>query len=256
MFLLKMKKVLVFLFVVILMSTFISVNAMAELKLEKDTEHFLFYCTEQDISCLNELSQKLEENYQRICNDLGYNFKGKIKVKIFPDLQTFHNATGNPNSPNWFIGFENNGEIFITSPLNPGPAHNYKSILKGIVHEFTHVIVNDLKSSVPRWLDEGLASFEAGQMDINRHYCLFTEIFENRIPKIKDFEIDWVSFGEKGGYVWSYTIVEFVVQDYGWEKVREWIQNDGAIKSTFGIGDDKFQKKWISFLEKNYLKNP
>jgi hypothetical protein len=248
------KKLLFFIFVVTLMNIFISANAMIQLKLHKDTEHFFFYCTEQDVSCLNELSQKLEENHQRICDDLEYDFKGKIKVEIFPDIQAFHNAIGRPNSPDWSVGSVYNGEIHMTSPLSPGPVHTYNSLLKVIVHEFTHVVVNNIKSGVPRWLNDGLAAFEADQLDINRRNFLIRKIKANQIPKIKDLEIDSVSFGEIGGYQWSYTIIEFVVKNYGWKKVREWIRNYGIIKSTFKISEDEFHKKWIGFLEENYIK--
>lgn len=255
MFLPKASKLLFSLLIVILISTLISVNAMVKLKLQKDTEHFLFYCTKQDVSCLNDFSQILEENYQRVCNDLGYFVKDKIKIKIYPDLQTFHNETKNPGAPDWFVGQAKNGEILLTSPLNPGPAHDYRSLQKAIVHEFTHIVLYDINFPIPIWLNEGIASFEADQMDENQRNYIAMKIKANHIPNIKDLETDWIGFAYRGGYEWSYTIVELGIHDYGREKVREWVRNGGNIKTTFGINDDKFQEEWICFIKKNYIKN-
>jgi hypothetical protein len=238
----------------VFINVFFLVLAASNLKLQKETEHFLFYCTDQDVSCLEDFSQKLEVYYYRICNELGYSFKEKINVQIFPDLQTYHNKIRLPNAPDWVVGNGNLDGIKMTSPLHSGQL-DYNSLLTVIVHEFTHVVIDNINLHIPIWVNEGMAVYEAGQMGEGQREFLATKIQANHIPKISDLQqMDSISFGNNGGYNWSYTIIEMVVKKYGWEKVREWVRNSGQIEPVFGISDNEFQDKWVAFLKKNYSK--
>lgn len=113
---------------------------------------------------------------KKITNDLKSYPKEKTEVYIYPSIENYHNEMGRPNAPQWQIGSEICNKIFIVSPKNPGNVHTYDSILQATVHEFTHAVVENIAPnifSVPLWLNEGIAVYEADQKKkIKYHHYL------------------------------------------------------------------------------------
>jgi len=142
------------------------------LYLAKESKHFNFYSTRDDIKVLDSIAITLENNYSRITNLLGTQIDKKINVKVFPNMKAFHAAINIPDAPDWVVGSCNGDELMMVSPLNPGSVHTYASLMQVIVHEFVHIAVSYARgdkdwSALPRWLSEGYAQYEAGQ--INEH---------------------------------------------------------------------------------------
>lgn len=74
------------------------------LNLAKESQHFEFYSTHDDIKVLDSLAITLENNYARITNRLGIQIGKKVKVKVFPNIQAFHAAINLPDAPDWVVG--------------------------------------------------------------------------------------------------------------------------------------------------------
>lgn len=139
--------------------------------LTKESQHFNFFSTHDDLQVLDSLALTLENNYSRIASHLGIQFSKKINVKIYPNIQAFHAAINFPNAPDWVVGGTwNTDEIVMVSPLHPGSVHTYESLMQVVVHEFAHIAVyyargNKGVTGLPRWLNEGYAQYEAGQVN-------------------------------------------------------------------------------------------
>ncbi|UNK18638.1 hypothetical protein MNQ98_00895 [Paenibacillus sp. N3/727] len=88
----------------------------------------------------------------------------KITIEIYPDLPTFHQAVGEQDAPNWFMGTMEKNILKIVSPLNPGPEHTYESILKSTVHLYAMWLISDINPAAPKWMRQGIGGFEAKQM--------------------------------------------------------------------------------------------
>jgi hypothetical protein len=60
----------------------------------------------------------------------------------------------------------------------------------------------------------------------------------------------------KGGKIYScgYTIIEFILEKYGRDKLIELIKNYGDLRTTFGVTGDQFCKDWYEFVKEKYLK--
>lgn len=221
------------------------------LECRKETEYFKFFCVENDELCLEKLSEILEYNYKKILYDLNLTLEKKVEVRIYPDMKTFHkNIVGNIDSPDWLVGITQHGIIHIVSPLNPGPAHKYDSILKIAVHEFIHILVKKINSQgVWRFLDEGLALFGAEQLEDRHKDILASAVLSKKIPTINELESDFV---EQNGFVFAYTIIEFIIKRYGFAKLNELIRNPSDFRKIFNTTEDEFEEEWIKFLNKHY----
>lgn len=58
-------------------------------ELQKETEHFKFYCEPDDVSWIEGVISVLEDNYDRITNDLRAELTEKCEVVLYPDYGWF-----------------------------------------------------------------------------------------------------------------------------------------------------------------------
>ena len=157
------------------------------LKLQMENKNFKFYSFNQDNKCLDDLAKVLENNYGRISKDFNISLKDKILIEIYPDIDSYHNAVGLPNEPDWVVGTGWGNKIKMVSPLNPGKQHTYETLMQVVVHEFTHVAISSINSnldSLPMWLNEGIAVYEAKQMSDNTRDAIKEKVDKNEIPSL------------------------------------------------------------------------
>ncbi|HYE80753.1 MAG TPA: hypothetical protein VEG39_01165 [Clostridia bacterium] len=214
-----------------------------------DTAHFKYYSYDNDADVLADLGKELEEKFDLITSRLQYVPQEKIDVEVYPDVDTFHTRMGYPDSPDWAVGYAGNGKVQMVSPKNPGPAHSYESLMKAVVHEFTHIIIRGHnKGDLPMWLNEGIASYEAQNIEQIKE-AISGEVKYKHVPSFT--ELDQKNFAERHGYQYSITIVEFLVKTYDYDKLVEMIKNPD-IEKVYGITEEELHKKWVLYLEENY----
>lgn len=251
----KLRSMLMVLFTIALfastnMCTY-AVDAIPDLNIVCETSHFKLYCTQKDESCLNDLINKLESNYPKVCKDLAYNPTSKVEIKIYPDPKTYHLAIGYPNASDSLVCNSSDSNTFkMVSPLNPGPNQNYQSMIKVAVHELAQIEALRINWKIPAWLREGIATYEAKQMNPNRRKYIATFIRHNQIPTLNVLEPD---MNNTANLSWSYTVVEFATKQYGIGKLPLWIKNCGDVPKTFSVSWEDFYRKWVTFLRNNYL---
>ncbi len=223
------------------------------MKLQLNSEHFNYYSNDSDIKALDSLSKELEASYTKITGDFKVNFSEKVRVYIYPDVTSFHKAIGHPEYPDWVVGTGGDNELGMVSPLNPGSAHTYQDLMKTVVHEFVHVVTRKVASGLgtkSKWLWEGLATYESKQYSTAVKDYLRTDISANNIPTLSEMEkAGNVGFGNIKGYEFSYTIIDFMVNKYGMDKIIELVKSPDNYMGIFGISKDDFEKAWIQYLK-------
>lgn len=230
------------------------------LKLAKESLHFDFYSTDADIKVLDSLATRLEKYYAGITHHLGIQINKKIKVKVFPNLKSFHAAINFPDAPDWVVGTGYVDELMIVSPLNPGRYHTYESLMQVIVHEFTHVAVYHVRadkgmSGIPKWLSEGYACYEAGQINDQIRKSIVFLLSEKELPTWAQLEnTTETTFGQMNGYGISTTIVEFLIATYGFDKLVLLIKEPENIETIYGLSKDTLEKQWIRYLKHEPIK--
>jgi hypothetical protein len=124
------------------------------------TKHFVFRMAKNDVSCIKDLAFRLKNSYRRITTELRCQLPHKVNVYIYSSLTEYHTAIGNSDYPDWVVGNSHaNHSLSLTSPQNPGPASTYNAIIQTAVHEFSHVVVNQIGArQIPKWIKEGLAT--------------------------------------------------------------------------------------------------
>lgn len=226
----------------------------ADLKQQRETEHFLFYCMDQDVKALDDLAEALEGCYERTTTDLGKAPSGKVKVNIYPDIDSFHNAMGRPNAPDWSVGEAKNGALHMASPLNPGPSHDYDGMLQIAVHEFVHIIIN-LFGNVPSYLHEGVACYEARQYS----YQELSEFVTNLMNKGQFLglsDVEKFTSSSPGMYEYSYLFVDFIARIYGFDAVVALLEGKSLAAATENSGasmqSQSFNQFWFQQIDNLY----
>jgi hypothetical protein len=222
----------------------------------RETAHFLIYYGAADASCIDAVADHLEANQARICADLRVGLTFKVVLEIYPNLTALHQGMNAPNAPDWVLGLTNlSGEIKMISPLNPGPNHTFQSILLCMDHEFTHAVVlrGIGATTLPNWLQEGVASYEAHLIDDAGWAGIEPYVETDRIPTFSALETTGSAFADMGGYVWSYAILDFAMREFGRDTLRPWIDNGGSFDATFGISAAAFRQRWIEYLKAHYV---
>ncbi len=141
----------------------------------------------------------------------------------------------------------------MVSPNNPGSVHSYESLMKAIVHELAHTIVLNIRNKgligLLNWLNEGYAYYEAGQLTEEEIISVQNNLVNNTIPSWQELQVaDTTQFGDLGGYGISATIVMFIVEKYGYQKLKRFIIEPENIESIFNISEDEFDSLWRSYL--------
>ncbi|AUM98328.1 hypothetical protein CF060_12305 [Clostridium botulinum] len=227
-----------------------------KLNFKKETQHFIIHYTEFDKTCIDKVSDVLENSYNRITNRLNQQLQEKLIIEVNPDRNQLHIALGFPNAPDWIRGGLGIGKIVIASPLNPPPGSQFYNVLNTVVHEFVHIIVNKINEDTPRWLNGGIACYEAKDNDENWiRKTVRNELVNNMIPTFKDLDTgeDFETFFKRNGYQYSYTIVESIINLFGYDKLRNLIKSPNSFVEIFSITEDKLQDKWIDYIKVNYL---
>jgi len=225
------------------------------LNLTKESQHFAFYSTNGDIEVLDSLAITLENSYSRITNRLGVQIEKKINVKVFPDIKSFHVAINYPDAPDWVVGSSNGDELMMVSPLNPGSIHTYKSLMQVIIHEFVHIAVSYARgdkgwTALPRWLSEGYAQYEAGQINEHIRKTVKSSLTDKTPPTWAQLDTASVmEFGKMNGYGLSATIVEFLIETYGIDKLVLLIKKPENIEIIYGLPKNLLEEQWIQYFK-------
>jgi len=231
----------------------LAVDVDSSLTLRQRSAHFIFNYTERDTTVVDDMIQTLETQYDTIMDRMGFDEFKQTTIRMYPDLETYHNAVLTPGAPAWQMGRAwDNHEIRMLSPveaqritgetMNPGEM---------TIHEFVHCLhlssIPDIQNP-PGWLWEGLATYLG--------CCKWTEnpfeidyMKKGNYPSIKQIERD-PTFQIK--YELGYFFIEFLVEKYGWDKIRMLVRKNNDIKNVLGISTKQFERLFYKYLEETY----
>ena len=228
---------------------------------ETQSAHFKFYYNKSDENVISDIEKHLEDNYERITNDFNQQFDEPIEIKIYSDLESYHNAVKVHRNffwwmgsvSDWGVGDASGRSIRMVSPLNPGRSKfTYEEILKVAVHEFTHIVTLKIVGSenyqhTSPLFSEGIAMYEARQNAFLKDMSK-SEII-NILPNSIEELFSWNHDNEPGKmYSFGRLFVGFIVENYGYNKFIELYKKD---YTTNNFDDDirKIYEDWIAEIK-------
>lgn len=147
-------------------------------------------------------------------------------------------------APKWFIGDSEAGVIKMVSPNTPVQGHTHDTILNGTLHEVVHSINYYKNPKISYFWDNGLATYLAKQVPAKGAVSLAS------LPSIEQMHTDnGITFGNYGGYAYSYSYVEFLDKTYGWDKVLEYAAGGKSYEAVFGKSEQGIYDEWGQYLK-------
>lgn len=243
--------------------TFRSISVLDKLT-ELRTDHFVILYQGIYKEEAQDIADHLEENYDRIRTNLSDPDHDTIRVFVHPTQNDFNKGAGLPNStangtsrgPNEFHFIWTNwfNSVFPNDPI------------KTAIHEFTHCVqLNILIKEAQR---------ELGNVDNGDFDKMIEEKFINDYPQwfweaICDYEAGIVnSMSVKYGmrknltlkdlnssnqiYNVGYTIIEYIVEKWGKDKLPILITSYVDINTVLGVSESDFEKGWVDFVDEKY----
>lgn len=199
----------------------------------------------------HDLFNELSDHIERISLKYNYHPSRKVTIEVYPDMPSFHQAVGEADAPNWFMGTYEGSILKIVSPLNPGPEHTYQSILKGTVHLFTMWLISEINPKAPKWIRQGIGGYEAKLMTQDFIDGTTEEAIHNlEIPTFEQLDNDNWEFETMKGFQFSFLFVEFVVQQYGIDQLNKLIRNPQDFNGIFQCSEKELHQKMVEFISK------
>lgn len=118
----------------------------------------------------------------------GWPLPANIQIRVYPDLDTFRNATGEPGS---VAAYTQNRRIYL-QPVQMLQSHG--ALTSTLAHELAHVLVSSqARPELPLWFQEGLANYLAGSRATYREATAQVAALANRYGEAA--VLGWVKRG-------------------------------------------------------------
>lgn len=145
-------------------------------------------------------------------SQLGWTLNSKIQLRVFPTLETYRNATGQPG---WIAAYTRGNVI----SLQPVDVLKQKSILDSTLrHEFIHVLVESrARAGTPLWFREGLVLYLSEPAQTTAPAVMS----DQRIEAAMDHATDQESL--QHAYAAARTRIALLIQENGRETVLHWL---------------------------------
>lgn len=267
------KIVFILLFVIFLQATFRIIEAKSLSFVEQKGKHFIVrYPSSIESSWVRKILSRAEVYYEKVARDIGYaryrdfwTWDDRAIITMYPDRETFIEATGQPE---WSRGGAVGHKKLSSSREIISFAQEDAFIEEILPHEISHLILWDFigfEKTMPMWFEEGVAQLQEAEKakrapEVIKRLVLVNEHVPFSVLFNVDIREEEDPLKVSIFYLESYTIVKFLIDEYGSQNFGRLCRNlrDGknfndALKDAYvlKIKDIRdLEKKWLSYMKK------
>ncbi|MBN1862160.1 MAG: peptidase MA domain-containing protein [Dehalococcoidales bacterium] len=210
------------------------------------------YWYQGDESFARELMAAVQQALVRLKDYTGVELERPVKLYIYADSQDLQGSMIYPQEWTGGVAFTRYEIMAI------GISHdNLDWGKRAIAHELTHLVIHQVTLNpyinLPTWLDEGLAMHSEGPMeDVFVNY-LNGAIAEKSFISVQSLSSPFSAYAGEAAlsYAQSYSLVEFLIANYGQDKMFELLSTlragatyDGALEKVYGFDMDGLDELW------------
>jgi hypothetical protein len=230
-------------------------------ELRMENSHFVILYTEGDEGLAAELETKSLRIRERIIADIGVDFPEQTEIRLCPALETFREAQpGGRQIPFWAIGVAYCAENVIVL-LSPRAVKGSQiDVVDVFAHEFSHIALGKALAGVtiPVWLNEGLAIYEAREWTFSRISVLTRAVLMDRLIPLRVLTLSFPAEQESAelAYAEGFMFVSFLINKVGQEAFHRMIRDytrygdlEGALRRGTGMNIDDLEERWLVYLK-------
>lgn len=238
--------------IIVICFIFFSFNLFADEWQSIQSQHFVTYFTEPDKKVAFRAIRIAEESYRTITSDIGFTPEELTAMFIFPSRIK--------GLQKWAVGQACVGKKNVI--LIQSPRSNLRITLeKTIKHEFTHIVLRTVCAYLPRWLNEGLAMYEAKEWELANNIKVGEAYLTHKLLPLSyliyTFPTD--EFQAQLAYQQSFDIFLFMIKEYGQKKVFGLIKElshqsdiDLAFRKSLGVNLCELELAWQESLKQRF----
>lgn len=186
-----------------------------------------------------------------IAEKLGFSEKQDVNVYIYDHQRVMQTKKYGYVVPllglDWYIGDNIGTDVILTSPANPGEAHDYDENKYAVLHEIVHAYVSVMNPDIDLWLTEGVALYLSNGEPFYKEYLEYVAI-----PAYKDTTSNNpLTFSNCGGYTFSHTYIEYLDHTYGWDRVLKLIGTKNY-EECFNKSKKEIYEEWVHYIDNYY----
>jgi len=236
-----------------------NVTTFADTRFQWQIKHLALldiYWQGDDASLVDSLTSGLETRLSRVELGVKVPAERKIKAFIYPSVEQLKSAMLFPQDWAGAVAFGQYNTVLV--PLN---ASNLSWAQDTLAHEITHILISEAVfgpfGDIPKWLDEGLAQYAEGDLTTGEKNQVDSAMRENRLISVKSLGSTFPADPQQAilSYAESKSIVSYLINRFGWEKMRELLAvfkdgatYDSALKKVFGLDSAALDKQWRDSL--------
>ena len=205
---------------------------------------------------LKESVGSAQEALARLSEDTGAYLEKPVGAYIYANSRDLQGSLIYPQEWTGGVAFTRHGIIAI------GIAPDNLNWGKGaMTHELTHLVIHQMifnpYNDLPTWLDEGLAMYNEGALSSQEAAFLSKAIAEGSLISVRSLASPFSAYGEEAllAYTQSYSLVEFLIGNYGSDKMLELLyafkqgsSYDGALGKVYGFDMDALNTRWRDYV--------
>ena len=214
-----------------------------------------FYESNQAVA--NELLTAAQQALERLAADTSVNLENPVDLYIYANSKDLQGSMIFPREWTGGVAFTQYSIIAIGIS-----SHNLEWGKGALAHELGHMVTHQITFSpyganLPTWLDEGLAMHAEGKLDDNLQSYLKKAISNQKLISIRSISSPFSAISEEAylSYAESQSVVEFLIQSYGKNKIssmlnllKEGYSIDEALTEIYGVDQDSLDQLWRASL--------
>ncbi len=243
---------LLFVVCAFLSKVFCAGDIPAGFALRQESEHFNVFSQQEDVS-IPDIVKRSEDVYQQVTKDLAFMPADKINIFVFPSVDAYHKHFGFAASmPSLIVcGERNDGNVYLVSPTNSGPKHDYQSSISFLGSPITKALMHNIskKQSLPEWFYYGFGLYEAfgGRLIPSYEEKLKLAVSTGQVLTLNQFDYLSNFHGQC-----AYSLVEFLVQRHGMSAIPALVRDFGNFEKIVGVSQETFYANWLEHVKKQF----
>lgn len=198
---------------------------------------------------------------ERVIADIGVDFAEKTEIRLCPTLEAFREAQpGGTRIPIWAIGVAYPAENVIVLRSPRAVKGSRIDLVDVFAHEFSHIALGRALAgvTVPVWLNEGLAIYEAREWTFSRISVLTSASLMDRLIPLRVLTLSFPA--EEGpaelAYAESFMFISFLINKVGREAFQRLIRDytrygdlERALRRGTGMSIADLEERWLVYLK-------
>jgi hypothetical protein len=207
-------------------------------------------------SFAQELMDICEDGLASLTQDIGTYPEKPIKIYVYQSTSDLRGAMVFSQEWTGGVAFIDFGIIAIS--ISPSQLEWGK---RALVHELTHLVVHQATfgpyGQLPLWLDEGLSTYNEGELDPDLQASLNRAVSEGTLVSVRTLCSPFSAYTDKArlSYAESYSLVKYLLDNYGQDKMLDFLTTlkqgstyDEALTEIYGFDIDGLDAGWRATL--------